>query len=303
MLVNLDGTFARVGCVKLYAISDMHLDFKVNREALKKIPSFPGDWLITGGDLCTSLAHLRETLEILCSRFSKVFWVPGNHELWSSPRDSGDGLLQGEEKYQALVGVCRQYGVLTPEDPFINWTGAGGPCTIAPLFVPYDYTFKPDDVALDDAVSWAMESGVLCSDERRINPTPYASVAEWCAVRLEITRTRLDAVKDDGPMVLINHFPMRRDLIRLRRIPRFIIWCGTRETESWHSDYPARVIVSGHLHMRATDWRGGVRFEEVSLGYPKDWDQGRGIQYYFREILPGPENVIQGDRGPIWRFF
>ena len=34
-------------------------------------------------------------------------------------------------------------------------------------------------------------------------------------------------------------------------------------------------------------WRHGVRYDEVSLGYPRDWRQDRGIDWYVREILPG----------------
>ena len=30
----------------------------------------------------------------------------------------------------------------------------------------------------------------------------------------------------------------------------------------------------------------GVRFEEVSLGYPRDWRQDRGLEWYVRDILP-----------------
>jgi hypothetical protein len=42
------------------------------------------------------------------------------------------------------------------------------------------------------------------------------------------------------------------------------------------------------LHLRTTLWRHGVRYEEVSLGYPRDWKPDRGIEWYLREILPGP---------------
>jgi hypothetical protein len=99
----------------------------------------------------------------------------------------------------------------------------------------------------------------------------------------------------------VNHFPLRRDLVRLHRIPRFIPWCGTRETEDWHVRYRAEVVVSGHLHMRATDWRDGVRFEEVAIGYPRHWRQERGMKAYLREILPGTQPVPTGGHGgPIW---
>ena len=51
----------------------------------------------------------------------------------------------------------------------------------------------------------------------------------------------------DHEIVLISHYPLRRDLVRLFRIPRFIVWCGTRQTEAWHTKYPISAVVTGHL--------------------------------------------------------
>jgi hypothetical protein len=48
------------------------------------------------------------------------------------------------------------------------------------------------------------------------------------------------------------------------------------------------VVVSGHLHVRSTRWIEGVRFEEVSLGYPRHWQPDLGAAAYLRQILPGP---------------
>ncbi len=288
--------------MKLYAISDLHLDFKVNMEALRQMPSFAEDWLITGGDLCTSEKHLREALDILCAKFAKVFWVPGNHELWSSKPAHGGETLQGVDKYLSMVDVCRAYGAATPEDPYVPWPG-GEPCLIAPLYVPYDYSFRPEGVALEDAVSWAMEGGVLCSDERLIKPAPYADMIEWCRARVAYTLGRLEKTPAHMKLAIVNHFPLREELVRVRRIPRFSIWCGTKQTENWHRQFAVKVAISGHLHMRATDYIDGVRFEEVSLGYPRDWDQAKGVAYYLREILPGPAEPTPVNEGPIWRFF
>jgi hypothetical protein len=47
-------------------------------------------------------------------------------------------------------------------------------------------------------------------------------------------------------------------------------------------------VVYGHLHIRSTERRDGVRFEEVSLGMAKQWQNERGVEGYLREILPGP---------------
>ena len=80
----------------------------------------------------------------------------------------------------------------------------------------------------------------------------------------------------------------------LPRIPRFTIWCGTTKTADWHTRYPVDVVVSGHLHMRSTRWRDGVRFEEVSLGYPAQWQQDKGAGGYLRQILPAPPPAAAG---------
>lgn len=287
--------------MKLYAISDLHLDYRTNMQALAELPSFKDDWLITGGDLCTRLDHLRNTLKILTYKFAKVFWVPGNHELWTSPplKDSTDPPLGGDLKYRTMVDICRQYGVHTPEDPFVAFPD-DDKHVIAPLFIPYDYSFAPPEITPDKAIEWAMESGILCRDEKLIETTPYDSMIQWCQARLEYSQARLEEHRDRA-LVLVNHFPLRQDLVRLWRIPRFSIWCGTKSTEDWHTRFKPSVVVSGHLHMRATDFRDNVRFEEVSLGYPRDWDNTRGMAYYLREILPGPIRQKEAGDGPFWR--
>jgi predicted phosphodiesterase len=270
--------------MKLYAISDLHLGFATNRDALDTIQPHPDDWLILAGDIGESTAHLELTFAKLGPRFARLFWVPGNHELWTT----NNGGVRGEEKYQSLVKCCRDSGVVTPEDPFALWEGEGGPCAVAPLFLLYDYSFRPDDVDENRALAWAAESGILCADERYLHPDPHPSVAAWCDARCAQAESRLSEASRQHPLVLVNHFPLKKKLVRLPRIPRFSIWCGTAKTEDWHRRFRAKVVVSGHLHIRTTDWVDGVRFEEVSLGYPKQWQSRRGMEAYLREILPGP---------------
>lgn len=273
--------------MKLYAISDLHLGFRVNREALETLTPHPEDWLILGGDVGETLGHLEMALDVATRSFARVLWVPGNHELWTVNGEDA----RGHAKYDLLVRACRERGVLTPEDPYPLWEGEGGPAILAPLFLLYDYSFRPDEVAFEEAISWAAASGVLCADERYIKPDPHDTIHAWCRERCDEAESRLEEASARGlPLVLINHFPMREELIRLRRIPRFSIWCGTVRTKDWHARFNAKVVVSGHLHMRSTDWVDGVRFEEVSLGYPRHWNTNRSLDAYLREILPGDDD-------------
>jgi 3',5'-cyclic AMP phosphodiesterase CpdA len=271
--------------VKLYAISDLHVGFEPNRRLWAGLRDHPGDWLIVAGDVGETETHLAFTLQIATARFSRVFWVPGNHELWTHPADPC--ALRGEARYDRWVAVCRDHGVVSPEDPYVAWPGDGPPRVLAPLFLLYDYSFHPDDVADHDAVAWARASGIECADESMLFPDPYPSRTAWCHARCAAARARLDQVPADHRTILINHFPLRRELARLPAVPRFSIWCGTRLTESWHVDYRADVVVSGHLHIRSTRWIDGVRFEEVSLGYPRQRSPDHDIEHYLREILPG----------------
>jgi 3',5'-cyclic AMP phosphodiesterase CpdA len=272
--------------MKLYALGDLHLRYEVTRRALQALPPHPYDWLILAGDVGETEEHLRFALGILTRRFGRLLWVPGNHDLWTIPSHSSDP--RGQAKYDRLVRICREYGVLTPEDPYPVWTGEGERCILAPTFVLYDYTFRPDEVPVDQAVQWAAEENLLCSDEVLLHSDPYPTKSDWCHERVRLTEPRLAEAASRAPLVLINHFPLRQDLAILPRIPRFSIWCGTRLTEDWHLRYRAEAVVYGHLHIRATHYRDGVRFEEVSLGYPQNWTENRGIEPYLRQILPHP---------------
>ena len=272
--------------MKLYAIADLHLRYQETRELLLTMPPHPDDWLIVAGDAGETEQHLRFALAILTRRFARLLWVPGNHELWTVPAHAGEP--RGEARYQSMVALCREYGVLTPEDPFVTWTGAGPPCVLAPLFLLYDYTFRPDEVPPEEAIAWAAEDNLLCSDEVLLHSDPFPDKPSWCAARCAAAEPRLAAAAAQGPVVLINHFPLRYDLAVLPRIPRFSIWCGTRRTEDWHRRYNAHAVVYGHLHIRGTYHRDGVRCEEVSLGYPQNYHSNRPITSYLREFLPGP---------------
>jgi len=269
--------------VRLWAIADLHLAAAHNRAALHALPAYPGDWLLVAGDVCESLDLFTEALAWLTARFARVVWVPGNHELWlTGPECRRRGSLA---KYAALVEAARRLEVLTPEDPFTAWPPTGH--VIVPLCTLYDYSFRPDDVALADVVAWAAELRNVAADERLIDPAPLSGMPEWCAQRCAATAARLDAeLPPAAHTILVGHYPLREDLVRIPRIPRFTPWCGTRLTADWHRRYQADVAVSGHLHVRRTDWRDGTRFEEVSLGYPRQWKAERGIGGYLREVMP-----------------
>lgn len=278
--------------MRLLAFSDLHVHHPGAAQALEAIPAHPEDWLIVAGDVSERPDALERALAGLCGRFARVLWVPGNHELWSVGPDAPRGVAQ----YLRMVAAARSAGAHTPEDGWLAWPGDGPPRAIVPMFLLYDYSFAPEGV---DPVAWAAEDGVRALDEALLHPDPFPSRAAWCTDRLARAEALLATVPDGWRTVLVNHWPLRRDLVRIPKVPRYRPWCGTTRTEPWHLRHRAEVVVSGHLHVRATDWRDGTRFEEVSIGYPRQWDPARGWHTYLREILPGPPSLPR-DCGTLW---
>ena len=276
---------------RLLALSDLHVAHPQNREIVAGLePGTAGDWLLLAGDVGELYPDIEWALRTLSSKFTRLVWTPGNHELWTRPKDPVP--LRGEERYLALVELCRSLGIITPEDPYPVWDGPGGPVTIAPVFLLYDYTFRPDGaLTKEQGLTLAYDKGIICRDEAVLHPDPYPSIEEWCWARIEVTQQRLAGRDPALPVVFVTHYPLVREPTRVLRYPLFAQWCGTTRTSDWHLRYNAAAVVYGHLHIPRVTWYDGVRFEEVSLGYPREWRRRDVTPGVPRQILPAADSA------------
>ncbi len=209
---------------RMLAISDLHVGFDENRDLVSqlRLPSADG-WLLVAGDVGEKIGGNARALTTLADRFARVVWVPGDHELWS--RRGDPPRLRGERRYHYLVELCRDIGVVTPEDPYITWHGQGGPVAIVPLFLLHDYSFgRPESKAKKEALDAAYEDGVVCSDEFLLDPDPSATREEWCDARVTLTQ-------------VYGHLPLpgtsRHDGPGWKRCHSGIRWSGFSMGDRW----------------------------------------------------------------------
>jgi 3',5'-cyclic AMP phosphodiesterase CpdA len=133
----------------------------------------------------------------------------------------------------------------------------------------------------------ARERNVVGTDEFLLSAEPYATRDAWCRDRVATSRKKLEDLDWMTPTILVNHFPMVREPCDAMFYPEFAMWCGTTATADWHTRYNAICSVYGHLHIPRTTWYDGVRFEEVSVGYPREWRRRKPYRW-LRQILPDP---------------
>lgn len=228
--------------MRLYAISDLHMDFRENRAALERagLAGHRNDALIVAGDVADGEATIRDTLEWLAVRFAEVFFVPGNHELWvrGEPRDS-------MEKFRAVLRLCDQAGVRT--EP----ARVGG-AWVVPLFSWY----HPDFDVRGEGVEEELEAW----SDRYFCRWP-AHVGRIDETFLEMNEARVH--RYDAPVITFSHFVPRPELLprvhnlRFKGLP---LVAGSLGIEAQIRRIQPRVHVFGHTHIPADRVIDGVRY-------------------------------------------
>ena len=183
----------------------------------------------------------------------------------------------GRARYDYLVNICDEMGIVTPEHPFPVWTEEGGPATIVPMFLLYDYTFLPQGATTKaEGLAIARERNVVA--HRRI-PAVQRAVRHPRRVvsRSDVVhaKARLEELDWMTPTVLVNHFPMVREPCDAMFYPEFSLWCGTdRDRRLAHPLQRGVLGVRAPAHpahhvVRRRALRGGVRRLSARVAAPQ----------------------------------
>jgi predicted phosphodiesterase len=237
--------------MRVFAVSDLHTDFRENWFVLEQIDhQHTQDVLIVAGDIAHRIGTIEVTLDFLRSRFAAVFYVPGNHELWVRG-DATDSL----QKFERILEVCSRLDVLT-------YPAAVGEAWVVPLFSWYDPSFDPRvDGESDELAAWGDFRFCRWPDD-----VPHLS-------RHFLDKNEAHIKVYDAPVISFSHFLPRRDLLPERRHLRFKglpAVAGSRAIDTQVRALDSSVHVFGHSHINLDVVIDGVRYVQNALGYPKE---------------------------------
>jgi Icc-related predicted phosphoesterase len=238
--------------MRILAISDLHTDFRENQGVLERLSdmTFQQDILIAAGDISDRLDTLQSTLTLLRAKFRKVFYVPGNHELWVRR-----ATLTSIEKFFSVLALCDALDIQTaPEKVHGVW--------VVPLFSWYESRFDGDDSGEAEALGgWA--DFYLCKWP--------AGMVQICDFFLKLNESRLRSY--DGPVISFSHFLPRRDLLpaverlKFKGLPKV---AGCVALDEQIRRLKSCVHVFGHSHISCDRVIDGVRYIQNPLRYPRE---------------------------------
>jgi predicted phosphodiesterase len=238
--------------MRIFAVSDIHADFADNQIRVQQISSicYLHDALVVAGDIADDLKIIAGTLRQLRSKFSKVFYVPGNHELWVR-----DAHCNSVEKFRQILSLCDDIGIYTQPG------GAGG-AWIIPLFSWYDASYDEDNSGdISALMGWA--DFYFCKW-----PDGIQSISEYF---LKLNEPKIRTY--NGPVITMSHFLPRRELLppvsklTFKGLP---LVAGSPALDRQIRAVNSVVHVFGHSHINCDQVIDGVRYVHNAFGYPRE---------------------------------
>jgi tetratricopeptide (TPR) repeat protein/predicted phosphodiesterase len=234
--------------VRIFVTSDIHVDTNGNLDAWCKrfsASTFLSDVLVVAGDVGDTLTAIRLGLKALRACFGRVFYVPGNHDLWVRPDTDDRRFSDSLCKLFALFDACDALDVdVQPGDV------AEG-VTIAPLLSWYDATFDEHDP----------KRGTLLYD--KFATFPCGPAGAWqlllrCNER-HVAALEARAPLHDATVVSCSHFLPRAELPCSTGVPELRKNVGCKHLDLHIQRIRASVHVYGHTHVNG-DGACGARY-------------------------------------------
>jgi predicted phosphodiesterase len=250
-ITTVDEWAPRTMATRIFAVSDVHVDYDVNERWVRNLSSqdYRDDILIVAGDLTHKLSELAACLNAFATRFAKVLFVPGNHDLWVLGEDPDRTSLH---KFDDVAAAAADSGVSMQAYRY-------GEVLIAPLLGWYDYSFGEP--------SGGLYNGWMDYHACRWPPGFQAEHVAAHFTDLNAPTLTLTAPK----IITFSHFMPRIDLVpsyvssRHRLLDPVL---GSTRLERQLRQLGSSIHVYGHSHINRRVSYDGVTYVNNALGYP-----------------------------------
>lgn len=260
---------------RVFVISDLHTDYPENMVWVERMSAvrYTGDILLVAGDVAETYKNFVLTMTLLKERFKRIFYVPGNHDLWC--RTDGENYVDSIEKLHVLLDTCRELGVET-SPAIVNDLG------IIPLFSWYHESFdKEKDI--DGIRIPSLE--MVCKDFHACKWPQGLSCKNVVLAQYfdALNEKNLDSIKQiqrrSSQIITFSHFLPRPELCPEKRmlfysnLPKII---GSDSLEarlrSIHGNDGSSTAchVFGHTHFCWDAVLDGIRYIQAPLAYPRE---------------------------------
>jgi hypothetical protein len=186
-----------------------------------------------------TLNALRHGLRAFKSKFRRVVFTPGNHDLWVRPELEGKQFPDALSKLFAVLALCDSLGVDTAPVRLAD------DVVIVPLFSWYNAAFdetdpRPGRLRYDKFSTWPVADADVWRLMQRINAPRIAAVAAAAAAAPK-------AKPGAAPPVVItaSHFLPRAELQVPIGVPELIKAVGCKELDLQIAELNASVHVYG----------------------------------------------------------
>lgn len=235
--------------MRVFALSDIHLDFSVNLQWLENLSlnDYQDDILILAGDISDHPAIVARCFELLTRRFNQVCFVPGNHDLWINKGSCHCSL----EKFDAICQQANDYSIITHPLQTKN-------IAIVPLLSWYDFSFGQPGVELLQV--WM--------DFRRCIWPENFNITEFFH-----TKNKPFITNYNTPVISFSHFLPRIDVMPpyIPQSKRYIYpVLGSELLDRQIRSIGSSIHVYGHSHVNRRAVIDGVTYINNAFGYPTE---------------------------------
>jgi len=232
---------------RIYSVSDLFFDKNQEEWAHNINPTkFLDDVLIIAGNVAGSLPKVERALRALRPKFRRLFYVPGNRELWTYPN------LEDHNEYpDAIAKLLQLFRLCDRLDVDVFPASIAEDVFVVPLLSWYSATFDIKDPFPNPDRS---------TDNRAVWPVDAQSEA-W-KYMMSLNERHL-AKPYHGTVVTFSHFAPRASCKVYKGLEKY---SGCLELDTQVRNCRSSVHVYGHTHARQTFLEDGVHYINHSVG-------------------------------------